>query len=289
MPTVRAGDLAMSYLEAGAGARPFVLVHGFTGSSDDFADVLPALAAHGRTLAPDLRGHGATSRPGAASDYTFERLADDVIGFLDALGVERCDLLGHSMGGVVAQLVALRAPERVASLVLMDTAAGPVLREARPFLEGAARIALGSGMEALFQLQRANFAGQAARAPALARCVERMGEERFWARMRAKTLAMDPVAFATLGPLLCTHEGVERRLGEIRCPTTVLVGAQESAPLAHGARALAAGIPGARLVVIEDAAHSPQLENPEAWLAAVTEHLSHARRRGRRERAMRDG
>jgi 2-succinyl-6-hydroxy-2,4-cyclohexadiene-1-carboxylate synthase len=181
------------------------------------------------------------------------------------------------MGGMVAQLVTLRAPERVASLILMDTAAGPVLRAARPFLEGAARIARESGMEALFQLSRAGFAGQAQRAPAMARCVERMGEERFWARMRAKSLAMDPTAFATLGPLLCSHDGPVHRLGEIRCPTTVLVGDQESPPLAQGSRELAAGIPGAKLVVIEDAAHSPQLENPEAWLAAVLGHLDAVR------------
>jgi len=275
---VRAGTLEVRYEEAGQGGRPFVLVHGFTGSSDDFVDVLPALASRGRTLAPDLRGHGGTSRPGAPEDYTFERLAEDLLAFLDAVGAGSCDLLGHSMGGMVAQLVTLRAPERVASLILMDTAASPVLRAARPFLEGAARIARTSGMEAVFQLSRAGFAGQAQRAPALARCVERMGEERFWARMRAKSLAMDPIAFATLGPLLCTQEGVAHRLGEIRCPTTVLVGDQESPPLAEGARELAAGIPDARLVVVPDAAHSPQLENPEAWLAAVCGHLDAARR-----------
>src|SRR5690606_20008370 len=283
MPRVRVGDLDVHYEARGAasgpggGRRPLVLVHGFTGSSDDFVDALPALATRGRTLAPDLRGHGATSRPGAPADYTFERLADDVLGFLDAVGARRCDLLGHSMGGLVAQLVALRAPERVASLILMDTAAGPVLRDARPVLEAAAKVAREAGMEALFELSRAGFAGQARRAPAMARCVERMGEARFWARMRAKPLAMDPIAFATLGPLLCAHEGIEARLGEIRCPTTVLVGAQESPPLRAGAEALAAGIPGARLVVIEDAAHSPQLENPDAWLAAVLAHLDAAR------------
>lgn len=279
MPRVRVGDLDVHYEEQGAGDRPFVLVHGFTGSSDDFVDVLPVLATRGRTLAPDLRGHGATSRPGAPADYTFERLADDVLGFLDAVGAPRCDLLGHSMGGIVAQLVTLQAPERVASLILMDTAAGPVLREARPVLEGAAKIAREAGMETLFQLSRAGFAGQAQRAPAMARCVERMGEARFWERMRAKHLAMDPIAFATLGPLLCTDDGIEARLGEIRCPTTVLVGAQESPPLLAGSHALAAGIPGARLVVIDDAAHSPQLENADAWLAAVLAHLDASRSR----------
>lgn len=277
MARIQAGGLAVSYEEQGAGERPFVLVHGFTGSSDDFVDVLPALAARGRTLAPDLRGHGGTSRSSVPEDYTFEGLADDVLAFLDAVGATSCDLLGHSMGGMVAQLVTLRAPGRVASLILMDTAAGPVLREARPFLESAARLARESGMEALFRLSRASFAGQAQRAPALARCVERMGEERFWARMRAKSLAMDPIAFATLGPALCAHDGVAHRLAEIRCPVTVLVGEQESAPLLRGSRELAAGIPGAKLVVIPEAAHSPQLENPEAWLAAVLAHLDAAR------------
>lgn len=277
MAKVRVGDLDVHYEEQGSGGRPFVLVHGFTGSSDDFVDALPALAARGRTLAPDLRGHGATSRPGAPEDYTFQRLADDVLAFLDAIDAPRFDLLGHSMGGMVAQLVTLQAPERVASLILMDTAAGPVLREAKPFMEGAAKIARDAGMEALFQLSRAGFAGQAQRAPAMAACVERMGEERFWARMRAKSLAMDPTAFATLGPLLCTQDGVAHRLGEIRCPTTVLVGDQESPPLARGSRELAAGIPGAKLIVIPDGAHSPQLENPEAWLAAVLGHLDAAR------------
>ncbi len=277
MAQIQTGGLVVHYEEQGTGGRPFVLVHGFTGSSDDFADVLPALATRGRTLAPDLRGHGGTSRPGVPEDYTFERLADDLLAFLDAAGVPCCDLLGHSMGGLVAQLLTLRAPARVASLILMDTAAGPVLREALPFLEGAARLARESGMAALFELSRAGFAGQAQSAPALARSVERMGEERFWARMRAKSLAMDPIAFATLGPALCTGDGLLHRLAEIRCPVTVLVGEQDSAPLLRGSRELAAGIPDARLVVIAGAAHSPQLENPEAWLAAVLAHLDAVR------------
>ena len=59
----------MEYAEAGDGGRPFVLVHGFTGSRDDFADVLPALAAEGRTIAPDNRGHGGTTNPGEPAGY----------------------------------------------------------------------------------------------------------------------------------------------------------------------------------------------------------------------------
>jgi pimeloyl-ACP methyl ester carboxylesterase len=96
------------------------------------------------------------------------------------------------------------------------------------------------------------------------RYVERTGADRFWARIRAKQLSMDPEAFATLGPMLADHAGVADRLGEIRCPTTVLVGEDDRAFL-KPARLLAQGIPARRHAVIEGAAHSPQLENPEAW------------------------
>ena len=103
-----------------------------------------------------------------------------------------------------------------------------------------------------------------------------MGSEKYWARMRAKLLAMDPEAFAALGPALGEQAGVVERLGEIACPTLVLVGADD-APFLEPSAQLRDGIPDARLVTIPDAAHSPQLENPTAWLAAVTEHLERVR------------
>lgn len=278
MKRVRIGDIEMAYEEHGAGDRPFVLVHGFTGSRDDWREMLPRLAARGRTLAIDLRGHGDTTNTGDAATYDFAQMARDVLGFLDALGIERCDLLGHSMGGVVAQLVTLRQPTRVASLVLMDTGSEPIRREARTYFETAGRIALESGMETLYEVMR-GAAERATQSPAVARAIERMGPETHWARIRAKVTAMDPVAFATLGMRLTDYPALTSRLGEIRCPATVLVGAEDAAFL-EPSRKMASAIPGARLVVIEDAAHSPQLENPEAWIAAIGAHLDRARAAG---------
>src|SRR4029453_710579 len=109
------------------------------------------------------------------------------------------------------------------------------------------------------------------------KCIEAMGAELFWSRIAAKMTAMDPEAFATLGPLLTEHPGVAERLGEIRCPTTVIVGA-EDAPFRAPSNALARGIPGARQVVIANAAHSPQLENPGTWLAERPADPHHRRR-----------
>jgi pimeloyl-ACP methyl ester carboxylesterase len=269
---VQLRGIEMAYEEHGAGGQPLVLVHGFTGSRDDWREMLPRLAARGRTLAPDLRGHGESSNPGDAESYTFERLAGDLSAFLTAVGVSRCDLLGHSMGGMVALRLALAEPERVASLLLMDTSAEPIPRAARPMFEASAKIARESGMQVLFQVGRAASERQADRPVSFVRSIERMGSEVFWGRIRTKMLAMDPVAYATLGPLLIEDEGVAQRLAEICCPTTVLVGAEDAA-FRRPSEGLARNIPGARLVVIDAAAHSPQLENPEAWLAAVLAHL----------------
>jgi pimeloyl-ACP methyl ester carboxylesterase len=87
---------------------------------------------------------------------------------------------------------------------------------------------------------------------------------------------MDPLAFGALGAELTDAAGVADRLGEIRCPTTVLVGSEDT-PFRHPSDDLARAIPGARQVVIANAAHCPQLENTEAWLAAVEGHLARAR------------
>jgi 2-succinyl-6-hydroxy-2,4-cyclohexadiene-1-carboxylate synthase len=273
--TLRIGPIDVAYEEHGSGGRPFVLVHGFTGSRDDWREMLPALGRRGRTLAPDLRGHGDSTNTGDAASYTIQQLAADVRGFLDAAGVARCDLLGHSMGGAVAQLVTLAQPERVASLILMDTTSQPISRATRAVFEAGAKIAQEGGMQALYEVNR-GIAERAEPAPSVRRWIERVGADAHWQRIRRKVLAMDPVAFGTLGAELSGDwEGVAARLGEIACPTTVLVGAEDE-PFRKPSERLAAAIRGARLVVIEDAHHSPQLENPKAWLAAVEAHLDWA-------------
>ena len=98
----------------------------------------------------------------------------------------------------------------------------------------------------------------------------------FWVRIEAKLLAMDPVAFATLGEAIAEQQPLLDRLGEIACPTSIIVGAQDS-PFVPAADELESGIEGARRTTIADAAHSPQLENQAAWLDTVREHLAWAR------------
>ena len=82
---VSVGGIEIEYEEHGAGERPFVLVHGFTGSRDDWLEVLPPLAGLGRTVALDQRGHGGTSNPGEG--YHFDQLVADLRSFLETVGI----------------------------------------------------------------------------------------------------------------------------------------------------------------------------------------------------------
>jgi pimeloyl-ACP methyl ester carboxylesterase len=267
--------IEMEVEEEGGGERAFVMVHGFTGSRDDFREHLTPLARRGRTLALDQRGHGGSSNSGRAEDYTLEGLVADLAAAFDALGLTRADLLGHSLGGMVALRFTLAHPERVASLVLMDTSARPM---ALPIPESV-RSALVTlvrerGVTALLPGMRQRPADQLP--PSFRRSVERIGEDAFWERVRRKLEAMDPVAWDALLRVLGHHTPVADRLGAIRCPTLVLVGA-EDAPFLAAADELERGIRTAERVTIPDAAHSPQLENPAAWAAAIDAHLARVR------------
>lgn len=269
--TVRRAALpgvTIEWQEHGAGPRPLVLVHGFTGSRDDFADVVGDLADLGRLVLVDQRGHGGSSNPGTG--YDFAQLVEDLRGVFDAAGIERADLLGHSLGGMVALRFTLEHPERVASLVLMDTSARSVPLLSAP-LERMRAAVERHGMQRLIDgLSAMTLAGEDLD---IAR-IE--GDERFRARGRAKLAAMDPAAFLALVPLLSDHPPLVERLREIRCPTTVLVG-ERDAPFLATSEELVRGIAGATIDVIPGAGHSPQKSGREAWIAAVRAHVRRVR------------
>ena len=268
---IAVGALEVEYDEVEGDGRPFVLVHGFTGSRDDFADVLEPLGVLGRTLIPDGRGHGGSGNPGTG--YSFDQLTADLEGFLDATGVVRCDLLGHSLGGMVALRFALAHPERLASLVLMDTAARVRSTASRFTVRIAGNIVRRVPPSWLYHLVRANRK----RLPEpMRRAEQEMGPDRYWRRLRAKLEALDPVVFTQLMSAVTFQQSVTERLGEIRCPTLVLVGAQDEGFL-DTSRELSDGIPDAKLVVIRDAHHSPQIEARQAWLDAICAHLERVR------------
>src|SRR5580704_3815582 len=150
---VQVGDVELAIAEAGTGGRPLLLLHGFTGAKEDFTDWFDALAARGwHAVAPDHRGHGDSSKPASMGAYSISILAADSTALVDALGWDAYTLLGHSMGGFVAQRMACDDPSRILGLILMDTGHGPVEGLDPEQVGLAASIAIESGMDALADL-----------------------------------------------------------------------------------------------------------------------------------------
>ena len=120
MRWVRAGGVRLAYRTWGpAQAPPLVLLHALGEASPDWAPLAEALASSWRVYAPDLRGHGESDWAGP---YTIEQLTADLAAYVDALGLDRVALGGHSLGGAPAYLYAARHPGRVARLVLEEPA-----------------------------------------------------------------------------------------------------------------------------------------------------------------------
>src|SRR5213596_2504209 len=130
---IEANGLQFHVRVKGSGT-PVILLHGFPDTGDLWRNQVPALVEGGlRTIVPDMRGRGRSSKPPAVSDYRLSTIVRDVTGILDALGIEKAHVVGHDWGAGVAWLVAALAPERVDRLVAISVGAPGAA--ARPTLE----------------------------------------------------------------------------------------------------------------------------------------------------------
>lgn len=258
--------------EAGDG-DPLLVLHGFTGAKEDFVEVGERLSIEGwHVVIPDQRGHGSSEAPAAESSYSLAALAADAWALLDARGWKRAAVIGHSMGGMVAQLMAIEAPERVDALVLMDTSHGTVVGVDPALVALATRVARTEGMARLVELARQLDT----RVPAPAELRSRAERPGHVEEGERKMRACAPAMFAALSAeLMSDHDRLDA-LRLVDRPTLVVVGEQDAAFLGPS-RCLAEAIRGARLEVIGDAAHSPQHENPERWWTVVSSFLDAVR------------
>jgi 3-oxoadipate enol-lactonase/4-carboxymuconolactone decarboxylase len=233
------------------GAPAILLIHSLGSSLRLWDAQAEALARGHRVIRYDLRGHGLTEV--GAGPCTVEDLADDAVAVLDALGITAAHVAGVSIGGMVAQAVAARAPARVRSLVLCDTALAippPETWRQRAALvraEGVAAVAdgvLGRWVPASYL---ASPAGRGLR----------------------QTLLRTPAdGYAAAAEALAVAD-LSRTTPAIRAPTLVIVGELDPSTPVAASEALRDAIPGARLTVIPGALHVPMLDRPDEVTAAI--------------------
>jgi pimeloyl-ACP methyl ester carboxylesterase len=265
MPRVRVGDIEMHYVEAGAG-DPLVLVMGFGGDHLAWGFQMRAFAEHYRVIAFDNRGAGQTDAPDAP--YTIPMMAEDTRGLMDALGVARAHVLGVSMGGMIAQELVLRHPDRVSSLHLGCTLARPDLySHARGVAWTEARTHLGP--EAALRLVFLWLF-----APATYNERPELVEQLLQGAL-ANPHRQSLTGFLRQRDAIGLHDTLDR-LGAIRCPTLVSVAEDDVLVPPRFSRELAARIPGAELRVIEGAGHVYFWERPETFNELCLDFLARA-------------
>jgi 3-oxoadipate enol-lactonase len=221
-------------------------------------DQLAALAGRFRVLRYDQRGHGRS--PATPGPYTMAELAADALDLLDRLELERVSFCGVSLGGMTGMWLAINSPERLERLALCCTSAHLPPREM--WTERAATVRA-HGIEAVVDAQLERWF-----TPALA-------ELRPEALERTRQALLDTPAegYAGCCEAIAAHD-LRGELGAIRTPTLVLAAAADPAtPPEHG-RLIAAGIGGARLVVLEQGRHLAAVERPEEFSREVLAHLT---------------
>ena len=264
MPKVNVNGINLYYEVSGSGPS-VILCHGYTGSHQDWMFQVPVLAQKYQVVTIDHRGHGASDAPSSADAYSIPTLGDDLHALLNYLDIARCCLVGHSMGGLVALQLALDQPHVVSSLVLVDTASGPVNipghadRRAK-LLE----IARTDGMEAVFDYDVRNN-------PLSLRRFE--SYPRLFNRSKRRMLEMPVDGYVYMGQTLSKCEDLTRILKEISVPTLVIVG-EEDFPFQQPSKTLAEGIPNAQLRLVPQALHCPQEEEPETFDQILLEFLT---------------
>ena len=239
------------------GADVLVLSNSLGTTQELWFRQLPELADRFRVLTYDHPGHGASDLP--EPPCTVEAFAHGLLGLLDELGIDRVSLCGVSLGAMVGMAVALEAPQRIERLVLACTSAYVGPPEA---WDERARIVRADGMAPVADRSTTRWF-----TPELAR-----DDPETVARFRALLLTIPPEGYARCCEALGAWD-VRERILAITAPVLVLAGAEDPATPVEHAELIASRIPGARLRVLERAAHLANVERPQAFTSAVLEHL----------------
>jgi pimeloyl-ACP methyl ester carboxylesterase len=249
-------------------APGLLLVHGIGGAKEDFADHLDAFARDHRVVAFDHRGHGESDAPDDPAAYSLDRLAADTLAVADATGLHDLRLLGHSMGGMVTRRIALARPEKLSALVFMDTSAGPPPGLDHEIVALGVEVARTEGLAVLKRLSdELDLLGSASYQRVLA---ERPGFREY---AEYKWSAQSPVMWATMVHDIVHQADQLAELASISVPVLGIVGDEDTTFLGP-MRDIVATVPDAELVVVPEAGHSPQFENPPAWQQALDAFLA---------------
>lgn len=253
-----ATGVTLNYREQGdEKGEPVIMLHGYTDSWNTYALVMPLLSPAYHVFALDQRGHGNSSK--AECCYTMQQMAADVVALMDAKGIAKATLVGHSMGSMVAQLVAIHHPERVARLVLigsMVVGGNPGVLE----FNGAVQT-LTDPIDPAFvrDFQMSTLAGEISPA--------------FLDKVVAESLKV-PAHVWRQAMANFVEQETTPDLHKISAPTLIMWGELDPYFPRSDQETLATLIPQATLRIYEQVSHNPHWEQPERFVADLEQFLA---------------
>jgi 3-oxoadipate enol-lactonase len=258
---ITANGISVHYtLNGPAGAPVVTLSHSLATDLAMWEPQVAALASKYRVLRYDTRGHGVTDAP--AGPYTLEQLAEDARALLAVLGVERTHFIGLSMGGMIGQMLALKHPEMLRSLVLCDTSSRVPL-EARPTWDERIRVTEAKGMEPHVE----PTIGRWFTPPFLPSHPEVVD------RVRAMIRQTKPQGYIGCCDAIKVLDLTEQ-LHRVTTPTLIIVGEDDPGTPVAASRAIQERIKNSELVILKSAAHLSNMEQAGAFNQAVTAFLA---------------
>lgn len=256
MPLATCRDVETAWYEAGRG-EPLVLVHGLADDHRAWRKVLPALMLRRRVILYDFRGHGGTSL--GTPDGTLAQLSGDLVALLDHLELEQADLCGFSLGGTIVMRTAIDHPERVGRLLPVATSSRVGRAASDWYAERAALVERG--------------------APELAAALEKDTLDVYanapaefadgWMIRRQSTA--DPRGFGNACAAMAAlkEQPLDPDLGRIAAPTLVIAADRDQHCPPRAGEIIAAGIPGARMALVEGSGHPIPVEQPEVLAGLI--------------------
>jgi 3-oxoadipate enol-lactonase len=250
-------DRETRYLEAGSG-RPVVLLHAFPFSADMWRPQLARVPDGWRFIAPDLRGFGGSPMPGGQPP-TLDDYAEDVLGLLDVLDIDRAVISGLSMGGYITFALFRKASARFSGMILADTRPQPDTPEGLKGRRALLELTRTSGIRAVADDLIPKLVGETSRRerPVVVDDVRRLIEAN----------NVDGIAGAIHA--LMTRQDSSPDLARISCPTLVIVGREDLITPVQESERMHEAIAGSRIVILHRAGHLSNLETPQEFSEAL--------------------
>lgn len=259
MNSLLPGNLNLHYLEAGEG-NPVVLIHGMGSDHTVWEGLVPLLKEDYRVIAVDLRGHGLSSKtPGP---YSIKLFAEDIDLFLKSLNIDQAHFIGHSMGGVIVQELAVVYPERFKSLTLISSFAyiDPQLKE---ILINLKKIIIEEGYKSFFDT-----------------CLEFANTPQFikenrelFSKIRDENAQICSVSSIVDTIDACLEVNVRDSIRSIRTPTLVIAGEEDVFTPPHHGMKIKEGIPNSKLEFMGGGCHNLLVERPVETYSVIKRFL----------------